>query len=643
MSQVLLIAALFATADPLSSQADQPYVIKVCLRFSDDPAFTAVFADSVRWQVRDQLRNFFGPLAEVELIEGHPWLEKHGGEDLLDWNVSPDELQDAGIDGKLFVFELGFEEGKYRVAWRQIDGDVQQVGPPGVRTTVDRPWLAKSICLAVKEDFAPVALVKPGIDPATVRMEFRGSQTKGAERLATWLADDCVLQPFWVVRQREKTTRVAIPNTVLCMSHADGPAKARVVSNRSQPWQQSARVVGFQAIRVRTVTGRIRLRLVDAETGAPVRGCLVLAGDKGFDALGDANRLPASDSEGYVASPKALRNVAYVRVEQATKPIRFPIPLLADWNEQVCKVPVDRQAREKNDLVRELTYLMQDVRALRAALREYVSRVNELNGQKRYEEALRECDAALAFVKKFRPPIQKGMADCEKRGELLAGGAGGLLKRLAEQDREIAEHERGLETLNDNLRQTIARNDAQNRANVLIDLGRQSELDGDGDEAIVKYEQALAEQPDQPQLKDKVGRLKEVWRIKNPRHQAARDFVLKEWSECEVTDLKRRLPEAEQALETLEGVGDYLSLGRFSHATLDHVDELADLIEQLAERATEADGAEQDEQKALLERIEEFHGKIAAAQKASIGKFGGDSAGGKDSAPPAASPLEEEE
>jgi hypothetical protein len=89
MSLSLILMALVAAAEPLSSQADKPYVVKICLRFSDDPAFTQVFADSVRREVRDQLRNFFGPLAEVDVIDPPGWLEKHAGEDLPAWNILP--------------------------------------------------------------------------------------------------------------------------------------------------------------------------------------------------------------------------------------------------------------------------------------------------------------------------------------------------------------------------------------------------------------------------------------------------------------------------------------------------------------------------------------------------------------------------
>lgn len=646
MPLVLLFVAVLTADGPLPSHADRPYVVKVCLRFSDDPAFTKVFTEGVRRQVRDQLRNLFGALAEVEVIDAeaektHPWLVRHAGQELAEWTVSPADFENGGSEEKLFVFEIDYD-GNFLVAWRQIDGDMQHVGPLRRRATADRPWLAKSICLAVKDDFAPVAVVQPGSDPANVAVEFRGSRTAGAAALATWLGDDCVLQPYWVVRQRQTVAHVPVPNTVLRMTRNGGLNMARVETNRAQPWKQSARIVGFRAMRLHTARGQIRLKLVNAETGGAVLGCQVLAGDRGFKALGDADRLPAADRDGYVISPKTLANVAYVRIEQGGGKIEFPMPLTGDWNEQVCKVSVDRQARQKSDLARQLAYLQQDVRALQSAVSEDNRRINGLNAEKRYEEALRASEAAVEFVKRFRKEFVAGLGDAERRGALFPSAAAALA-RLNEQSRDLAKKQEQLETVADNLRKAIAKNDAQNRANVLIELGRQALLQGDGEEVITKYEQALAEQPDQPALAKELATLKEVWRIKSPRHQEARDFVLKLWPDCELTDLERRLPEAEQTLAALRAVGDYLTLGRFYEATGDHAEDLADLIEQLAERGEEADRVEQAKYTALLQEIQKLYDQILAAISGAARGDGDASKPDPEPDKPASPPPDEEE
>lgn len=649
MIPLLLLTTIFAAGEPPASQMDRPYQVKICVRFSADPIFTPVFVASVPRELRDQLRNFFGPLAEIEIVEQHPWLEKNDSQGVDALTVSADDFRASGIDEKLFVFDVDYQDGGYWISGRQLDGDVHYVGPVRTRTTVDRPWLAKALCLAVKDDFSPVAVVKPGADPARVTVEFRGSRTAGSDRLASLLGDGCVLQPFSVERKRERLVREPVAATILRMS-GKGVTMARVESNLKQPWKQGASVCGFQAIRLRTTSqGRVRLQLLDAKTRAPLTsGWQVMAGDEGFNSLADANRLPAPDLSGYVVSPP-LKHVAYVRVTQGGgKNVEFPVPLLNDWNELDCKLSVDKSAREKSDLARQKGYLMQDILALRAALSDANRRIKDLNSQKRYEEALREDELALEYAREFHPPIKLGIIRAEKASQELALAADAGLINITEAEKGVADLHQGLKKLAENLRKTIANNNALNRANVKKDLGDQELRQGNAEAAIANYEAALAEYPDQPKLKENLARLKEAWRIKTPQHQAARDFVFKKWSECEAPDIEDHLPEAERAVATLRDAGDYLSLKKLGTATDDHAEGVADLIEQLVERADAADQTEQKKYEAVLARIETFRQRVAEAEQQAIKAAGAATASGDDgddaqSPPKPKSPPQEDE
>ena len=97
------------------------------------------------------------------------------------------------MEGKLFFMTVDYRDGAYRVRWRQIDGAVQRLGPTYGLMTPDRLWLAKAICTAVKQDFAPVAVVEPGRDDRQIRLDFQGADL--GDRLAQWLEGGCVHVP----------------------------------------------------------------------------------------------------------------------------------------------------------------------------------------------------------------------------------------------------------------------------------------------------------------------------------------------------------------------------------------------------------------------------------------------------------------
>ena len=150
LPSILFVAVAAAAATP--ARADEPYRLTLCLRFADDAIFTRFFTRSVRRQVRDQLANYFGTLAGVDVVPSHPLFEELGSTGLADLSVSPEEFNARDLRGNVFLMEVEFLDGVYRVRWRQLHGPVQHVGPLFTRATPDRLWLAKAICLAVKAD-----------------------------------------------------------------------------------------------------------------------------------------------------------------------------------------------------------------------------------------------------------------------------------------------------------------------------------------------------------------------------------------------------------------------------------------------------------------------------------------------------------
>ena len=612
---------LSSQATELRSQATEPYRISVVLHFANHAALTPLLKQSTTRQVRDQLRNVFGELAEVRVTAEHPLADRLAGGDLDSLSLLPADFASQTLFAKdeeqLFLMSIDFREAAYRFAWRQIDRQIEHLGPTQSRATADRQWLGKAICLAVREDFSPVGLLTPshagaGGSKRNVEIEFRGSQTRGGARLAAWLKPGTVLAPYWVVRQRDGSLgRVPLAYTVLRIESQRGSYWARTESNLPNPWQAGARVVGFQAVRLQTRSGKLRLRLLDLKGTTPVQAATVYAGDEGFAKLGDADLLGTPDPRGYVSAARTFNQVAYVRIVQgAGSAIEVPVPITADECELVCKVPIDRAASEKSDRERRIGYLVDDVRALQALVTERVHQINELNGAKRYEDALGSAREALQLMQKHLPALRRGSGAVGQKTE-QSPAADPRLAWLTTQLDDIEHQEASLETLAGNLDSTIQKNDAQSRANVLIELGNQALGQGNPAEAIDKYTLALGEQPDQPRLTSRLDALKKSWAVHGPEHEASRRFVYQTWPATEVAQIDGRLPEAEKAEDEFEKVGDSYSPIKLLKTNEQLLADLDRLIHELSERNGDEDRKEHEKYVAVLERLAKLQARVA--------------------------------
>jgi hypothetical protein len=630
---LLLVAwAGRASAAEAASPADEPYRLLVLLRFSDEAAFTPRFVRSLDRQVRDQMRNLFGALAEVEVLDRHPLIDRLNETSLAELSLKPAEFATALVAEdrsfeKAFLFDVDWRDGEYLLAWRQLDAEVQQIGPLRRQQTPNRQWVGKAIGQSIREDFSPVARVIPTVERDKVQLEFRGSHIDGGALLAPWLGEDCFLQPFWIVQQGDGSlTRMPLPFTVLHLDRDGGHKWAQAITNLPNPWLKSPRVVGFQAWKLHTQAGRFRLQVLDQATGAPLQNCSVYAGSRGFDAITDADRLADPDAHGYVVSGRPFERLAYIRISQGAGGgggVQLPLPITSDWCELTCRVAVDAAASEKSDLQRETGYLVEDLKALETGISDRVQQVNKLNADKRYEDALRAAREALDYGEKFSQSLPKSVRSLEDRWKLLKASPGPALAWLEKETQELQRQREGLQKLADNLDRTIRYNDAQSRANVLIELGRQYERDGDIDQAIDKYVLAIGEQADQPELAKHLEHLKAAWKIKGAEHRDARDFVYSVWAKAEVADLQADLPKAEQAFAVLKQAGDYLSARKLMKTNQRLVADADRLVQQLAGRNEEADRQEHEKYVGLLERLAKLQQQVAefcaAAAKDELG------------------------
>jgi tetratricopeptide (TPR) repeat protein len=604
----LLAAVLAAPDTPSASPLEGPYKLLVCLRFSDDPIFTRFFVQSVRRQVQDQLTHYFGRVAEVRVQTDEELFARLAPDGLARLAPSPALFAGPESQGKVFLMAVDSDRGAYRIEWRQLDGDVQDVGPLGQRATPDRQWLAKALCLAVKEDFSPVAAVEP-LGKGEVRLSFRGAGPDAP--LAPWFAAGAVLQPFRVVRQRNGSVAYErLPYTALRIAAGGDGSRGTVVSSRSDPWQRTARVVGFRALKVGTRQGRFRLRILNVENGSPVLDCMVYASRQGFEELKDADRLLPPDRNGWVVCDRPL-DVACVTIKQREDTAyQVLLPITADWVEQVLRIPADKRFREKNDWNRRLRYCVQDVQVVQGAISRAVQDVNAMVEGKRYEEALKQVKASAEAIQPLVAAAQSAAADLEREAKEIGMAGNAALASARQQCGDAVQRVGQFDTLAKDLDRTIRDINSHNRAKVLINLAGQAEAAGDVEGAIKQYEAALQETPDEAQIKKRLEDLKEAWRIKGPEHQKARDFVYQTLDKVAAKDLGPRLRNAESAFTVLSGADDRFALKKLLKCIGERAQDLGEIVEMLASREGDQERREYEKFRDLATRVEQLHRKV---------------------------------
>jgi hypothetical protein len=614
-ASLLFLASIVAAAgqDDVPARTDEPYELVVCLDFAKTPFLTPLFAGSVTSQVEDQLTNFFGPLAAVRVVAKDHWLlDREMVNGVGDPALNSQMLIRRNEEAKVFFVHVDVRGGVYHVKWRQLDGQMQYVGPVRSRQTPDRQWVAKAICMAVRNDFAPVAVVRPWVGAETsANLEFQGQ--KWVKRLSQVLGEDCVMQPYWVVRQRGGgVVHTPIPNTLLSV-HSDGQIRQiEVVSNRSRPWQQTARIAGFRAIKLNTQEGRLRLHLTDASTGAPAVNCAIRVNHESFDRSDSDRDFGEIDRDGFALSRDTLRHIAFVKIALGGGAMmKLPIPITDDVSTVVCKVPVDKAAGAKDDWLRRLRSLVEDVQTMHAMLDVRFREINRLRSEKRYEPALANAKMALDAVRPFRSAAEESLADLKQQVDDLAIRSGEALDWAIEQAARIRERETTLSQVIEGLDGAIARRNERNQYVACLQSARDAERVCDFESAIALYEEALGIQADHAQTRQHVDRLKQSWRLKSPEHESAREYCYRQWAPADLTELAVKFPEAETAFGVLRAYGDQLTARKLMKATLDHIIELGTLIDRVGGYATEGDRAEIQRYADLTEKLRAFHERLA--------------------------------
>jgi hypothetical protein len=197
-----------------------------------------------------------------------------------------------------------------------------------------------------------------------------------------------------------------------------------------------------------------------------------------------------------------------------------------------------------------------------------------------------EQDATLKKAQAGYQGVQEALARFQQQREALTQDAKGQPLDLAEGDQRLKELQAGhvkLQSFVVKLEKIVtAKNDPKRKA-LEAKILQAEQLEGDAEvgRAIELYEQLLGENLDDAKLKDRIQQLKEAWKAKSVKHQAARNFIYETWPTLEPLKLKARLTEARDAFEACREVGDLLGPQKLLKATVPHVGKLKELLGSL--------------------------------------------------------------
>jgi len=282
------------------------------------------------------------------------------------------------------------------------------------------------------------------------------------------------------------------------------------------------------------------------------------------------------------------------------------LPITGDLCEQVCKVSVREGARHRSEWQRRLRYAVQDLQVLQAMLDDHVREVNSLHAEKRYEPALAKIQQARKSLRPLIVAAESGVGRLQSEAARLQIGTTSRVAWAAGQLDTIRRRDAELGALATDLDTTIGNIDAQNRAKVLVRLADQALAAGNVDDALQKYEAAMAEWDDLPQVERRVAELRQVWELKSLEHDDARSFVLSRWTNARARGLAGLMDDLRRHFDTLRSVDDYLTIQRMAVVCDSHLRELADIVELLEGRGGEENRREFEKYEKLAEELALF-------------------------------------
>jgi hypothetical protein len=558
------------------SELDKPYKLHIVVHVAQNRLLTDVFRDRIERELRDGFQGALGDMGRVTVSHEHPRLD-----DVLARGLrSLDGWKDRS-DGKTHFVLIDYADGHYEIRARQYDGTIGRPSPVVRRDrTRDRDFVAKAAALLLKQDFGILGIVQEGPIGAKklVKVELRGAALGD---LARWVKKDDV---FALVPPEGGASR-ALRWSLLQVEQApaeggrDGVCQCRFFHRYRIP-----NIVGYRCIKLGTVQTPLRLRWVqdvsnDAK-GKPLTLRLTVEVRRyGFDGEEATKLQKRTDQNGVLETIRegqdgVFANVAFVSVLDGMKDPKpqVPIPLVDDQ-----PVFIEVLATEDKNilLTASVTTWRNKVADSSQMQGSLFKRLQGLGAKAdKREEVIREAERGLRQSREDRLNLLKEREELVKkaREERIELKTPREDKRLA----DLAEGEGVLQqfiAVQKNIEET--ENDPQKKKWLsAVENAKLLEKELEIGKAIAIYESVKQEGLTDAGLDKHLEKLRKQWKIANPEHEQARNYIYRVWPTLDSDSLKDGIDKARKALKKCQDAGDFITIHKLLNGTLDHADRL---------------------------------------------------------------------
>jgi hypothetical protein len=591
-----------ARAD-LDADAKKPYQLQIVLHIGANRVFTPLFQEQLQRDVQNQLKIAFGDLAQVEVTRSHRLLgdiESKGLDAAL-------EGFDALSDRTTFFVLLDYVAGTYQVQTRFHDGNTGQAGALTSRLRInDRAAVAASLAQAIEASFSPVGVVTAAGQDATLKL--RGGEL--GVPLDRWVKPG---QVFAVSRISEQGgRRQAARLEWALLEVAEPPVKGVCRCRYRHRYQEdtlteSPGVLGYRALRLPTVTGPLKLQLLD-DAAQPLDGVRVRVRQ-----TADAKPEELITNRDGLATTRA--NYAHLALVQVLSGdavrAQFPVELIEGRTVVArVKIQTDRESLAPLEVRRDAW-----LRRVYENVRMSSERTLDLSGQ--LNQSLQ---AALESGRKSLPALEEEIKYLDREADDLNRLA--REKKLAYDLREGRQQIDELRKKAKELQAFVARLDA-----VLKDAGSDEktlglakrveraqllEAEAEFEQAIRLYDQVVQASPEQAKIKAHLDRLRKQWETKDDPHKEARKFLYETWPTLDVAGLQANMKQAEEALAACRAAGDKLTPQKLMRANVAHKVSLQKQLETLKRRDNEDSRNKAKAITQVSERLLRLHTEAAA-------------------------------
>jgi predicted nuclease with TOPRIM domain len=629
---IVALAALIAMAGParaaLDAEPSQKYQFRVVVRCGSHAWLGAAFRRDLCDDLGATLRAALGTLADVTVIDMNA-VPRDQWEPL--W-ATTESRGLAGLDtttefGKLktHFLRLDYVSGHYELQARQHDGSTGILSRIRRERTADRQLVTRVATRMLAQDFGPVGAVIGTDNP--VQVQLKGGSLGGP--LDQWVHKGEVFALVKIVNARGGETRgIRIEDTLLVAN--DSPKNGVVectVAFRGQEnplMVQGGSILGYRCIKLGTVAGPLRMRLVDDRGQAHTRTLQIRVHPQKFVTGESPDEEVINSDRGLFVSKKSYDHVAFVRVVTGARIIaQFPVDVADD---RVATITVGVNAEQER--IGQLQYAKND---LLRQINESIIVQNDrfMEGKKLMD--LQRNDEALKKARASRQTLEEDVARLTANVSRLKSEIGGAPIKLEECESRIRMMQEFRVILNrriGNLEELIAiQNDptilaTKGKLKTLISQGQSQEDQLDLDTAIATYQQIVKEFPTEPDtlnIRKRLEVLERTWAIQNEDHRAARKFVYQDWSALRTSaDIAAKLPAARAAMATLRQVNDQFSLLKLQRSFPELGQRVANEVEQLLKDAS-PDEAKKNQIQKVIEDLAKFAQEVDEALSAKSG------------------------